>query len=59
MHAHAFEKLVVLLQSYGHENSHFVSLEEQLAIFICTCITGLPICHVEEGFQRSNNTISQ
>ena len=59
MHAHAFKKLVVLLRSYGHENSRFVSLKEQLAIFIYTCVTGLPIRHVGERFQRSNDTISR
>lgn len=59
MHAHAFEELVVLLRSYGHENSRFVSLEEQIAIFLYTCVTGLPTRHVGERFQRSNDTISR
>ncbi|KIK21682.1 hypothetical protein PISMIDRAFT_84612, partial [Pisolithus microcarpus 441] len=43
----------------GHENSQFVSLEEQLAIFLYMSITGLTIRHVGEHFQHSNETISQ
>ncbi|KIO00268.1 hypothetical protein M404DRAFT_153038 [Pisolithus tinctorius Marx 270] len=43
----------------GHGNSRFVSLEEQLAIFLYTSITGLSIRHVGEHFQRSNDTISR
>ncbi|KIO14450.1 hypothetical protein M404DRAFT_90975, partial [Pisolithus tinctorius Marx 270] len=43
----------------GHKNSKFVTLEEQLTIFLYTCVTGLTIRHVGERFQRSNDTISR
>ena len=36
-----------------------VSLEEQLAIFLYTCVTGLTTRHVAECFQHSNKTICQ
>jgi len=59
VHRHIFVKLVSDLRSLGHTNSRFVSLEEQLAIFLYSCVTGLTIRHVGERFQRSNETISQ
>ncbi|KIM61587.1 hypothetical protein SCLCIDRAFT_54529, partial [Scleroderma citrinum Foug A] len=43
----------------GHEASTNVSLEEQLAIFLYTWVTGLSIRHVGERFQRSNDMISR
>ena len=43
-----FNDLILLLRSYGHSNAQFVSLEEQLAIFLYMCITGLPTRHVGE-----------
>ncbi|KIN97277.1 hypothetical protein M404DRAFT_135861, partial [Pisolithus tinctorius Marx 270] len=43
----------------GHSNSKFVTLEEQLAIFLYTCVTGLTVRHVGEHFQWSNDTISR
>jgi hypothetical protein len=43
----------------GHTNSRHVSLEEQLSIFLYTCVTGLAVRHVGERFQRSNDTISR
>lgn len=43
-----FNDLILLLRSYGHSNARFVSLEEQLAIFLYMCITGLPTRHVSE-----------
>jgi hypothetical protein len=42
----------------GHGNSKYVSLEEQLLIFLYMYATGLTIRHVGEQFQRSNETIS-
>ncbi|KAF8834554.1 hypothetical protein BDN67DRAFT_876599, partial [Paxillus ammoniavirescens] len=42
----------------GHTNSKFVSLEEQVAIFLYTCVTGLTLRNVGEQFQRSSDTIS-
>jgi len=58
MHGEVFKELISVLRGLGHRNSKFVSLEEQLAIFLYTCVTGLPIRHVGERFQRSNDTIS-
>jgi hypothetical protein len=43
----------------GHSDAHEVMLEEQLAIFLYTCVTGLTICHIGERFQHANGTISQ
>jgi hypothetical protein len=34
-------------------------LEEQLAIFLYACVTGLSVRHLGERFQRSNDTISK
>jgi hypothetical protein len=56
---HVFAALVSDLRAMGHLNSKFVSLEEQLAIFLYSCVTGLTIRHVGERFQRSNETISR
>jgi hypothetical protein len=58
VHRHVFIELVSVLHELGHSNSRFVSLEEQLAIFLYASVTGLTIQHVEERFQRSNETIS-
>ena len=54
-----FVKLISELHKMGHTSSKFVSLEEQLAIFLYCCVTGLTIRHVGERFQRSNETISR
>ncbi len=59
VHRHVFMELVSVLREMGHSNSKFVSLEEQLAIFLYACVTGLTIRHIGERFQRSNETISQ
>lgn len=59
MHANVFLQLVTELRTLGHTNSKFLSLEEQLAIFMYTCVTGLTIRHVGERFQRSSDTISR
>ena len=55
----AFSSLIQELQGAGYSNSKHVSLEEQLAIFLYMCVTGLTIRHVGERFQRSNETISR
>ena|ERR1700683_258128 len=47
------------LRQLGYNNSKYVSLEEQLAIFLYMSVTGLTIQHVGECFQWSNETISQ
>jgi hypothetical protein len=59
VHAHVFGKLISELRALGHTNSKYLSLEEQLAIFLYTAVTGLSIRHVGERFQRSNETISR
>ena len=56
---HVFNQLIRELQSMGHTRSRYVSLEEQLAIFLYTSVTGLTVRHVGERFQRSNATISK
>ena len=40
---HVFYALLDCLQWMGHSDSHDVMLEEQLAIFLYTCVTGLTI----------------
>ena len=59
VHLHVFQALLSELCSIGRKNSRFVTLEEQLAIFLYCCVTGLTIWHVGEQFQRSNETTSQ
>jgi hypothetical protein len=54
-----FSNHVQELRDIGYQNSRNVSLEEQLAIFLYMCVTGLTIRHVGERFQRSNETISR
>jgi hypothetical protein len=56
---HVFTKLVYKLQELGYGNSKYVSLEEQLAIFLYMLVTGLTVRHVGEHFQWSNKTISR
>ena len=56
---HVFVALIEELQSLGYNRSKYVLLEEQLAIFLYTSVTGLTIRHVGERFQQSNETISQ
>ena len=58
MSLEVFNNLVQELRDIGYQSSRYVSLEEQLAIFLYTCVTGLTIRHVGERFQRSNSTIS-
>jgi hypothetical protein len=56
---HVFSALISELQAAGYKNSKYVSLEEQLAIYLYACVTGLTIRHLGEHFQRSNETISR
>ena len=59
MNLHVFLLLVEELRSLCHlEDSKFVTLQEQVAIFLYMCVTGLSIRHVGEWFQHSNETIS-
>ncbi|KAF9226001.1 hypothetical protein BS17DRAFT_687441, partial [Gyrodon lividus] len=50
---HIFIQLICELQGLGHTNSQFVSLEEQVAIFLYMymSVTGLTTRHVAEHFQ--------
>lgn len=59
MHQHVFLELILELRRMGYTNSKYVSLEEQLAIFLYASVTGLTIRHLGERFQRSNETISK
>ena len=59
MYTETFNHLVSHLRAYGHVDLKSVLLEEQVAIFLYTCVTGLTITHVGEWFQRSNDMISQ
>ena len=54
-----FETLIHTLRSLGCQDSQDVRLEEKLAIFLYSCVTGLTIRHVGERFQRANSTISR
>ena len=59
VHKDVFHALVRELQSMGHSDMKYVTLEEKLAIFLYTAVTGLSICHVGERFQCANGTISK
>lgn len=59
VHKEVFHALIQELQSMGHRGSKYVTLEEQLAIFLYTSVTGLSTRHVGERFQRANGTISK
>ena len=60
MRLHVFIALVLELRLVGGlADSRYVGLEEQVAIFLYICVTGLSIRHVAERFQRSNETISK
>lgn len=54
-----FHALVTHLREIGIDRSKYVSIEEQLSIFLYMVVTGLTIRHVGERFQRSNETISK
>jgi hypothetical protein len=56
---HVFQALITALKDAGYKPSKFVTLEEQLAIFLYTCVTGLSLRHVCERFQRSMDTTSK
>ena len=58
MHAELFKELVTILRGYSHSNSQSVALEEQVAIFLYTSVTGLPSVHVGKQFQWSKDTVS-
>ena len=53
-----FLELVLIMREYGVTDSRWVSVEEQLAIYLHASVTGLTVRHLAERFQRSNSTIS-
>lgn len=53
-----FHQLLEDLMHMGYAHSRYISLQEQLAIFLYTCTTGLSR-RVGERFQHSNGTINQ
>jgi hypothetical protein len=56
----AFIALRSELRAHGHTDSrNGVTLEEQMAIFLYTSVTGLSVRHVGERFQRANATITK
>ena len=55
---HVFNKLLYVLRHSGVTDSQYVTLEEQLRIFLHACVTGLTSPHLCERFQRSGDTIS-
>ena len=59
VHKEVFLALIRELRSIGHSDTKYVTLEEQLAIFLYTSVTGLSVRHVGERFQRANGTISK
>ncbi len=57
---HIFICLVIKLCSMRYSDSqNGLTLEEQLTIFLYTCVRGLSVCHVGERFQHSNATIAK
>lgn len=55
-----FNKLVRTLVHHGFTRSrNGISIEEQLGIFLYTCVTGMSTRHVGERFQHSTDTISR
>lgn len=59
VHREVFLYLVDQLRSLGQKDGRDVTVDEQLAIFLYTAVTGLPQRHVAERFQRSKSTISK
>jgi hypothetical protein len=60
MRVHVFLTFVHELRAVaGLDDSKYVGLEEQAAIFLYMSVTGLSVWHVGEQFQRSNETVSK
>ncbi|KAI6096041.1 hypothetical protein F5141DRAFT_1221143 [Pisolithus sp. B1] len=51
VHKHVFRVLVDELQQSGYSHSKYVTLQEQLGIFLYIAVTGLTIRHIGECFQ--------
>ena len=54
-----FSVLTHILKENGVLDSWNVTVNEQLGIFLYTCVTGLSSCLVAERFQRSMDTITK
>jgi hypothetical protein len=54
-----FIALVQTLRDIGIRSSHNITIEEQVAIFLYTVVTGLSSIHVGECFQWSPSTITK
>ena len=48
VHKHVFLGLVAALEQHGVTFSKDIYIEEQLAVSLYTCVTGLSLCHVSE-----------
>ena len=59
MRLHVFLAFVADLRLYGLRDTRYIAVEEQAAIFLYMCVTGLKIRHVGERFQHANATISK
>jgi hypothetical protein len=60
VHLYVFVTLAIELRGMGYGDSRYgVTTEEQLAIFLYMCVTGLSVRHTGERFQRSNETIAR
>ena len=58
VHSHVFYAIIDELHALGYTDSKFVTLEEQLAIFLYCSVTSLTVRHLGEWLQRSNDTIT-
>ena len=56
---HVFLILVHELRLLGLKDGREVGVNEQVAIFLYMCVTGLSVRHVGERFQRANETVSK
>jgi len=56
---HVFELLVLEVKALGVGDRRYVFVEEQVAIFLYMCVTGLFLHHTRERFQHANDTISK
>ena len=59
VHKPIFRILIAKLQNTGFHPTRNISSEEQLAIFLHACVTGLSVHHIGERFQHSNDTIAK
>jgi hypothetical protein len=53
MRKYIFHALLHELRTCRLRDSKYIKLDEQVAIFLYTCMTGLLSCHVAEHFQHS------